>query len=203
MTTWSENCGFGGKNKTQSFQKLFWGYLFVFVEYLCNRSPKIKTKNIKNYSSMSAIVNHRNWLDDSPPLIQGLPSAWRWKSKRERQACSGLISLVMQRGALVLRIAHGCPCYKDPAILHLFCKVPKVKNCLFPRKPLPPCGPLRFLQCGQKVCEVGEYLCLDKQRAASSKQHSPSLCIKDNRAYEREYKDICVRICHFLLKVSL
>ena len=56
--------------KTQSFQKLFsGGHLFVFVEYLCKRSPKIKAKNIKNYSSILAIVNHRNWLDDSPPLI--------------------------------------------------------------------------------------------------------------------------------------
>ena len=63
------NCGFGGKIKTQSFQKLFsGGHLFVFVEYLCKRSPKIKTKNIKNYSLILAIVNHRNWLDDSPPL---------------------------------------------------------------------------------------------------------------------------------------
>ena len=32
--------------------------------------PKIKTKNIKNYSSILAIVNHRNWLDDSPPLTE-------------------------------------------------------------------------------------------------------------------------------------
>ena len=65
------NCGFGGKIKTQSFQKLFsGGHLFVFVEYLCKRSPKIKTKNIKNYSSILAIVNHRNWLDDSPPLTK-------------------------------------------------------------------------------------------------------------------------------------
>ena len=45
------------------------GHLFVFVEYLCKRSPKIKTKNIKNHNSILAIVNHRNWLDDSPPLI--------------------------------------------------------------------------------------------------------------------------------------
>ena len=64
-----ENCGLGVKNKTQSFQKLFvGGYLFVFVEYLSNRSLKIKTKNIKNYSSILAIVNHCNWMDDSPPL---------------------------------------------------------------------------------------------------------------------------------------
>ena len=65
-------CGFGVKNKTQSFQELFvGGHLFVFVEYLCNRSPKIKTKNIKNFSSILAIVNHRNCLDDSPPIILG------------------------------------------------------------------------------------------------------------------------------------
>ena len=29
------------------------GYLFVFVEYFCNRSLKIKTKNIKNYQRWS------------------------------------------------------------------------------------------------------------------------------------------------------
>ena len=64
------NCDFRRKIKTQSFQKLFsGGHLFVFVEYLCKRSPKIKTKNIKKYSSILAIVNHRNWLDDSPPLM--------------------------------------------------------------------------------------------------------------------------------------
>ena len=52
-----------------SFRKLFsGGHLFVVVECLCKRSPKIKTKNIKNYSLVSAIVNHRNRLDDSPPL---------------------------------------------------------------------------------------------------------------------------------------
>ena len=48
------------------------GYLFVFAEYLCNCSLKITTKNFKNYSSILAIINHRNWLDDSPPLRLGL-----------------------------------------------------------------------------------------------------------------------------------
>ena len=58
---------FFGENS--EFPKTFFaGYLFVFVEYLYNRSPKIETKNIKNYSSILAIVNYRNWLDDSPPL---------------------------------------------------------------------------------------------------------------------------------------
>ena len=50
------------------FKLLKYWYLFAFVEYFCNRSLKIKTKNIKNYSSILAIINHRNWLDDSPPL---------------------------------------------------------------------------------------------------------------------------------------
>ena len=64
-----ENSGFGRKNKTQSFQELFFrGYLFAFVEYFCNRSLKIKTKNIKNCGSILTIVNHWNWLDDSPSL---------------------------------------------------------------------------------------------------------------------------------------
>ena len=30
---------------------------------------KEEEEDIKNYSSVLAIVNHRNWLDDSPPLI--------------------------------------------------------------------------------------------------------------------------------------
>ena len=45
-------------------ETFFGGYLFVFVEYLCNRIPKIKTKIFKNYSSILAIVNQWNWLDD-------------------------------------------------------------------------------------------------------------------------------------------
>ena len=36
------------------------GYRFAFVEYLCNRSLKIKTKTIKNYRSILTISNHRN-----------------------------------------------------------------------------------------------------------------------------------------------
>ena len=52
------------------------GYLFVFVEYLCNRSPRIKTKNIKNYSLILAVVNNRNWLDDSPPLHLTFHTRW-------------------------------------------------------------------------------------------------------------------------------
>ena len=70
--------------------------------------------------------------------------------------------------ALVLRIAYGCPEYKGPAIFHLFCKVPLVKNRLFPTKPLPLYKALmfvqfeqevwRFVQFGQESCPAGEYL---------------------------------------------
>ena len=57
-----------GRTKLKVSKNFFGGYLFAFGEYLCNRSLKIITKNIKNYSSILAIVNHLNWLDDSPPL---------------------------------------------------------------------------------------------------------------------------------------
>ena len=33
---------------------------------------------------------------------------------------------------------------------------PQVKNRLFPRKPLPLCKPLRFVQFGQESCPAGE-----------------------------------------------
>ena len=41
-----------GRTKHRGTKSFFRGiaYLFVFVEYLSNRSPKTETKNIKNYS---------------------------------------------------------------------------------------------------------------------------------------------------------
>ena len=66
---WFRELWFWREEQNSEFPKTFFGgYLFAFVEYLCNRCPKIKTKSTKNYSSILAIVNHRNWLDDSPPL---------------------------------------------------------------------------------------------------------------------------------------
>ena len=63
---------FSREEQNSEFPRTFFGgYLFVFVKNLSNRSPKIKTKNIKNYSSILVIANHRNWLDDSLPLIPG------------------------------------------------------------------------------------------------------------------------------------
>ena len=44
-----------------------------------------------------------------------------------RQDITVLISVVTQRGVLVVGIAYGCPYYKDPAIFHLFLKYHKGK----------------------------------------------------------------------------
>ena len=49
--------------------KNFLGDIFLYLlNIFANAAPKLKQKNIKNYGSILAIVNHRNWLDDSPPL---------------------------------------------------------------------------------------------------------------------------------------
>ena len=70
------------------------------------------------------------------------------------QACSVLISVLTCKGALVIRIALGCLYYKSPAIFHLFCKVPQVKNHLFPEKPLPLCKPAKYVQFDQEICSI-------------------------------------------------
>ena len=64
---------FWREEQNLEFPKTFFGgYLFVFVEYLRDRSPKIKTKYIKNCSSILTVVNLRNWLNELPPLIRRL-----------------------------------------------------------------------------------------------------------------------------------
>ena len=64
---------FWWEEENSEFPKTFFGDIFfVFVEYLCNHSLKIKTKNFKNYTSILAIVNHHNWLSDSPPLSNSI-----------------------------------------------------------------------------------------------------------------------------------
>ena len=58
------------KKTDSEFSKTFCGrYLFVVFEYLCNYSPKIRTKHFKNNISILAIANNRNRLDASSPLI--------------------------------------------------------------------------------------------------------------------------------------
>ena len=48
---------FRQEEQNSEFPKSFFGgYLFVFVKYLCNCSPKIKTKNIKNYFTSLALL---------------------------------------------------------------------------------------------------------------------------------------------------
>ena len=83
-----------GRSKLRVSKNFFWGTsFFVFVEYLCKRNPKIKTKNIQNYSSILAIVNHRNWLDDSPPLIV-TRSLWSPASAGRRTMLLGFSILI-------------------------------------------------------------------------------------------------------------
>ena len=44
LTYWAY-CGFGGKNKTQGFQKLFWGDIFLYLlNIFAIAAPKLKQK---------------------------------------------------------------------------------------------------------------------------------------------------------------
>ena len=53
----------------KSFQKLFSGDIFLhLLNIFATAASKLKQKIQKNYSSILAIANHRNWLNDSPPL---------------------------------------------------------------------------------------------------------------------------------------
>ena len=46
--------------------------MFLYLlNIFANAVPKSKQK-IKNYNSILAIVNHRNWLDNLPPLTAKL-----------------------------------------------------------------------------------------------------------------------------------
>ena len=49
-----------------------------------------------------------------------------------RQDSAVLISLVTQRGILVVGIVYGCPYFKDPATFSLVSKVPQVKKSFIP-----------------------------------------------------------------------
>ena len=76
-------------------------------------------------------------------MFSGSRSDFPGVDHKGRQACSVLISVVTQSGALVLRIAYDSSFFSLALVLRiaydssLFCKVPQVKNRLFPTKPLP------------------------------------------------------------------
>ena len=56
-------------NANSGFPKKFLKvYTFAFPDYLGSRSPQIRTKNFKNYTSILTIVNLRNRLNASPPV---------------------------------------------------------------------------------------------------------------------------------------
>ena len=58
----------GWYKDTQGFPKIFGIYLFTFVEFLSNGSPKMKTINFENYIPILTIISYRNWLDPLLPL---------------------------------------------------------------------------------------------------------------------------------------
>ena len=59
-----------GRTKLKSFQKLFSGDIFLnLLNIFATAASKLTQKISKIiYSSILAFINHRNWLDDSPPL---------------------------------------------------------------------------------------------------------------------------------------
>ena len=66
-----------------------------------------------------------------------------------------LISVVTQRGILVVGIVYGCPYFKDPATFSLVSKYHKWKNRLFPTKASASVQANKFGQLGQDVCSAG------------------------------------------------
>ena len=68
------------------------------------------------------------WTSTSSGSRQGFPGV----DHEGHQACVVLISVVTQRGILVVGIVYGCPYFKDPAIFSLVSKVPQVKKLFIP-----------------------------------------------------------------------
>ena len=70
------------------------GDIFLYLlNIFATAVPKLKQKNIKNYSSILAIVNHWNWLDDSPPLktsVRNATSPMLQNKKLKRKATSAI-----------------------------------------------------------------------------------------------------------------
>ena len=58
-----------GRAKLRDSKNFFRGTSFCICRISLQTQPQNQNKKYQNYSSILAIVNHRNWLDDSPPLI--------------------------------------------------------------------------------------------------------------------------------------
>ena len=88
-----ENRSLGEKNKIQSFQKLFSGDNFLYsLNIFATAASKLKQKKqIKNYKyTILAIINHYNWLDDSPPLSLQIIAVMHHKPKKTKFWASGV-----------------------------------------------------------------------------------------------------------------
>ena len=60
-----------GRTKLRVSKNFLLGNIFLYLLNIFATAPSKLKKNIKNYSSILAIVNHRNWLNDSLPLSSG------------------------------------------------------------------------------------------------------------------------------------
>ena len=58
-----------GRSKLRVSKNFSQGDIFLYLlNFFATAVPKLKQKISKKYSSILAIVNHWNWLNDSPPL---------------------------------------------------------------------------------------------------------------------------------------
>ena len=75
-----------GRSKRRVSKNFFRGDIFLYLlNIFAISSPKIKTKNIKNYSSILAIANHRNWLDDSLPEVESRTQGSRLRPRTQKK----------------------------------------------------------------------------------------------------------------------
>ena len=83
------------KKSFRVFKNSLGGYVFVFVECLCNRSPKMRIKHFKNYTSILASVNYRNWLNASPLKLEKLLFSHKFPNPILRQCFENISVYVM------------------------------------------------------------------------------------------------------------
>ena len=104
-----------------------------------------------------------------------------------------LISVVTQRGILVVGIAYGCPYFKDPAIFHLLLKYYKWKI-VYSLLSICLCASQYGLPVRSRCLFSWEYLWKDSwglpMRAKSLKQRCPALCLLD-LSYNVKYHWSC------------
>ena len=104
------------ENKVMVCKNFLGKYFFLFVEYLCNRYTKMRTKNFKNYIFILAVVKYRNCLDASPllTLVRNHPSkswlhaCWWHCIRKLLNSCKQIAQAVMTRVLLYCAAYNFC-----------------------------------------------------------------------------------------------